>query len=890
MKSIVFWLAMVLLGPRLAVQDLAAGEAFRNPNLTPEQRATDLVGRLTLQEKVLQMQNAAPAIARLGIPAYDWWNEALHGVARAGRATVFPQAMALAATWDTDLVQRVADAISTEARAKYNEAQRNDNHARYRGLTFWSPNINIFRDPRWGRGQETYGEDPFLTSRMAVAFIRGMQGADPHYLKTIATPKHFAVHSGPEPSRHSFDVRPSEADLEETYLPAFRASITEGQAGAVMCAYNRVDGVPACASSFLLQQQLRGAWGFSGYVVSDCGAITDMVEGHRYAPTMAEAAAMAVKAGTDLTCGDEYASLVEAVQRGLISESEIDRALVRLFAARIRLGMFDPPELVPYAKISASENDSPEHRQLALQAARESIVLLKNASVQNQSLPNEKPILPLQSVKRIAVIGPAADDADVLLGNYHGTPSHSVTPLAGIQKQFAGKAAIRFAQGSTFTSASPSLVPEDVLTPQPAKTTHSRAAGDFQGLLAEYFSNPELREPAVLARVESRIYLQREAEDPQIEARVPRNGYSVRWSGFLVPPYDGEYQLGVVRVHCEDCPADDAAQVFLDDKRILDDANLPASSRRGKTITLRLRHGRKHRLRVEYRQRGGGVGLKLVWIPPAQPLLREAVNTIRNSDVTIAFVGLNSELEGEEMPVSIPGFSGGDRTTLDLPAPQEKLLRAASQTGKPLIVVLLSGSAVAVNFAQEHAAAVLESWYAGEEAGTAIAETLAGENNPAARLPVTFYRSVADLPLFEDYAMRGCTYRYFNGKPLFAFGAGLSYSNFHYSDLRILPGNGKNAQLQVSARVQNVSARAGDEVVQFYVSREAPSDEHPIRDLCGFQRIHLAPGEIRTVKFELDGEGLGSPAAEDHAPEFKLRLSIGGGQPIDQNNYVDGIF
>ncbi|MGA2416190.1 MAG: glycoside hydrolase family 3 N-terminal domain-containing protein [Candidatus Sulfotelmatobacter sp.] len=890
MKNFVFWLAMVLLGLRLAAQDFAADEAFRNPTLTPEQRAADLVGRFTLQEKVLQMQNAAPAIARLGIPAYDWWNEALHGVARAGRATVFPQAIALAATWDTDLMQRVADAISTEARAKYNEAQRNDNHARYRGLTFWSPNINIFRDPRWGRGQETYGEDPFLTSRMAVAFIRGMQGADQHYLKTIATPKHFAVHSGPEPARHSFDVRPSEVDLEETYLPAFRASISEGQAGSVMCAYNRIDGVPACASSFLLQQQLRGMWGFSGYVVSDCGAVTDMVEGHRYAPTMAAAAAIAVKAGTDLTCGDEYASLAEAVQRGLISETEIDRALVRLFVARIRLGMFDPPELVPYAKILVSENDSPEHRQLALQAARESIVLLKNASVHSRSLHSQKPILPLQSVRRIAVIGPAADDPDVLLANYYGTPSHYVTPLAGIQKQFAGKAEIRFAQGSTFTSASPSLIPPDVLTPQPAEPAHSQATGDFHGLLAEYFLNPDLRGAAVLARVESRVCLLREAEDPEIEARVPRNGYSVRWSGVLVPPYDGEYQLGVVRVRCEDCLADDDAHVFLDDQLILDDANLPSASGRGKTVTLRLRRGRKHRLRVEYRQRIGGVGLKLVWIPPTQALLHEAVNTIRKSDVTIAFVGLNSELEGEEMPVSIPGFSGGDRTTLDLPTQQEELLEAASQTGKPLIVVLLSGSAVAVNFAQEHAAAVLESWYGGEEAGTAIAETLDGENNPAGRLPVTFYRSVADLPAFEDYRMRGRTYRYFTGKPWYPFGGGLSYSNFHYSDLHVQPGDRESAHLQVSAQVQNSSARAGDEVVQFYVSSDATSDEHPIRELRGFQRIHLAPGEIRAVNFELDREGLGSHAAREPQPALKFRLSIGGGQPIEKNNYVDGIF
>jgi len=880
LKNTGLFLAIPFLLPLLWAQNAGSVPAFRDPHLTPEERAADLVGRLTLQEKVLQMQNAAPAIERLGVPAYDWWNEALHGVARAGRATVFPQAIGLAATWDTGLMHRVSDVISTEARTKYNQAIRKGEYGSYHGLTFWSPNINLFRDPRWGRGQETYGEDPFLTSRMAVAFIQGMQGTDPHYLKTVATPKHFAVHSGPEPSRHSFDARPTAVDLEETYLPAFRASVVEGHAGSVMCSYNRIDGAPACASSFLLQEHLRGAWGFQGYVVSDCGAITDIVEGHKYKPTMAEAAAAAVKAGTDLTCGDEYASLVEAVGRGLIAEQEIDRALRRLFVARFRLGMFDPPELVPYTTISDSENDSPEHRQLALQAARESIVLLKN---QNH-------ILPLKSVRRIAVIGPAADDPDVLLANYHGTPSQVVTPLEGIRKQFGGETEIRFALGSTFSVVSSALVPADVLMPQLEAGTSRQAGVNAQGLLAQYFANPDFHGQPALSRIEPRVYLQREMEDPAVESRIPRNSYSVRWSGSLRAPYSGEYQFGVVRVRCEDCPADDDAKVFLDDKPILEDATLSSESKTVKTIRLQLRRGQKHRLRVEYRQRSGGVGVQLIWMPPSKPLLDEAVNAIEHCDLTVAFVGLNSELEGEEMPVSIPGFSGGDRTALDLPERQEKLLEAASQTGKPLVVVLLSGSAVAVNFAQEHASAVLETWYGGEEAGTAIAQTLAGENNPAGRLPITFYRSAADLPLFEDYAMRGRTYRYFTGKPLYPFGAGLSYSSFHYSDLRVTPASQDDTRLHVSARVQNVSARGGDEVVQFYVTWEPPAVEDSIRELLGFQRIHLASGETRTVEFDLDRAALRANAGPENEPRRKLHISVGGGQPLGQTPYVEGLF
>lgn len=867
------FLAILLLLPLLRAQNTGSVPPFRNPDLTPEERAAHLVGSLTLQEKVLQMQNSAPAIVRLGIPAYDWWNEALHGVARAGRATVFPQAIGLAATWDADLMHRVSDVISTEARAKYNDAIRQGESSRYHGLTFWSPNINIFRDPRWGRGQETYGEDPFLASRMAVAFIQGMQGTDPHYLKTVATPKHFAVHSGPEPSRHTFDVHPTAVDLDETYLPAFRASVVEGHAASVMCSYNRVDGVPACASSFLLQQHLRGAWGFQGYVVSDCGAVTDMVEGHKYKPSIAEAAAAAVRAGTDLTCGHEYASLIEAAERGLISESEIDRALERLFAARMRLGMFDPVERVPYAKIPYSENDSPAHRQLALQAAGESIVLLKN----------DKNFLPLQgNLRRVAVVGPAADDPDTMLANYHGTPSSIVTPLVGMQRQFGAKAEVRFALGSTFSGGSYALVAGNIVRP-PGYNLSSA------GFLAEYYDNPDLRGNPAVARPERRVYLQREMQDPELESRIPHDNYSARWTGDLRAPYSGEYTIGIVRVRCEECPAGDSAQVFLDDRLILTDETESSSTRAANETRMQLKQGAHYRLRVEYRQRNGGVGLQLVWRPPAAAMLKEAVKTVKNSDVAVAFLGLNSELEGEEMKVEIPGFSGGDRTSLDLPEPQEKLLEAIVHTGKPVVVVLVAGSAISANYAQQHAAAVLDAWYGGEEGGTAIAETLAGENNPSGRLPVTFYRSVAQLPAFEDYAMRERTYRYFTGDPLYPFGYGLSYSTFRYSGLRLSPDPRNKFFLHISAQVENSSSREGAEVVQLYVGSENRGADSPIRRLCGLQRIQLAPSENRSVEFDLNLEEV-FVGAETSSDSGRLVISVGSGQPLDGSPHVEARF
>lgn len=819
--------------------------AFGNPDLPAEKRAADLVGRMTLEEKALQMQNSAPAIPRLDIPAYDWWNEALHGVARAGQATVFPQAIGLAATWDTDLMHRVADAISTEARAKYNEALRNNDHSRYHGLTFWSPNINIFRDPRWGRGQETYGEDPFLTGRMAVAFIQGLQGADPHYFKVIATAKHYAVHSGPESTRHQFDVHPSARDLEDTYLPAFRAAIVEGGADSVMCAYNSMDGVPACANTDLLQKHLRQEWKFNGYVVSDCGAIYDIFHFHKYKPTAAEASALAVKAGADLTCGNEYRSLGDAVKQGLISEAEINAALERLFTARIRLGMFDPPERVPFSKIPFAEVDSEAHRKLALEAARKSIVLLKN----------ERGTLPLAaSVKRIAVIGPAADDPVALLGNYNGFSRKQVAPLEGMERQFAGKAQIHYALGATYTSQTASPISTAALTPP---------NGSGHGVLAEYFDTAELSGQPKLSRVEPRPYYDGLAEPNAGEAgRQP--AMSIRWTGTLHAPVTGKYEFTVGGCR--------TSHFVLDGSEL---APPPQPHQQGgfgrrpaPPLQVELTAGHPYALRIECTPFAAGRGATVSWLPPGAPLLAEAVEAVKDADIAVAFVGLNPNLEGEEMPVSIPGFAGGDRTSLDLPESQEKLLEAVVAAGKPVVVVLTSGSAVAIHYAAEHAAAVLQLWYGGEEAGTAIAETLAGANNPAGRLPVTFYRSVSDLPPFDDYSMQNRTYRYFKGDPLYGFGYGLSYSKFAYSGLRV--GSAAGGQV-ISVRVKNESRRDGDEVVQVYAS---PLHEGAVRELIAFQRVHLRAGETRTVELKV-------------APLPKVRISASGGQPVPGVPHLD---
>jgi len=589
LKSIRFLIALVSLTGNASFAQQSGSAPYLDPNLSPERRAADLVSRMTLEEKVLQMQSTAPAIERLGVPAYNWWNEALHGVVQ-GRATVFPQAIGLAAAWDTGLMHRVADIISTEARAKYNDALIHPGETttatlpgRTAGLTYWSPNVNIFRDPRWGRGQETYGEDPYLTGRMGVAFVAGMQGDDPHYLKVISTPKHYAVHSGPEPQRHVFDARVSESDKVDTYLAAFRATVMEGKAASVMCVYNSLDGIPGCANTDLLQKRLREQWGFQGYVVSDCGAVDDIYRNHKYTSTLGGAAVAAVKAGTDLTCGSEYRTLVDEVKAGNITEAEIARAMERLFVARFRLGMFDPPERVPFSKIAISENDSSAHRQLAQNAEREAIVLLKNRGG----------FLPLsQSVRKIAVIGPSSDDPIALLGSYHGISSKQVTPLDAIGRQFPA-AQVRYALGATYTASTHSLVPSTALT---------TPDGNGRGVQAEYFDNPDLQGEPKLRRTEARGYFDMEMEDPAVLAAVGHAKYSVRWTCTLTPPATGEYGL-TVRTGMWNRTG--KARFFLDDKEIAVGAGpmtqmtstqtAPGAPRAASPVKVQLEGGRKYR-------------------------------------------------------------------------------------------------------------------------------------------------------------------------------------------------------------------------------------------------------------------------------------------------------
>lgn len=830
------------------------GAAYLNPKLPREQRVNDLISRMTLEEKVSQMMNASPTIPRLGIPQYDWWNEALHGVAFSGVATVFPQAIGLGATFDPQLVNRVATVISDEARAKYHEAQRQRNYNRFYGLTFWSPNINIFRDPRWGRGQETYGEDPYLTSRLGVAFVNGLQGDDPNFLKVVATPKHYAVHSGPEPERHRFDATATERDQRETYLPAFRATVMEARAASVMCAYNRTNGEPCCANTKLLGDTLRGDWGFNGYVVSDCGAIDDIYKRHNFLKTAEEASALAVKRGTDLECGDSYKALVNAVKQGLISEAEIDRAVKRLFDARFRLGMFDPPEMVPYSKIPFSANDSPEHRQLALDAARKSIVLLKN---ENNTLPLRK------NLKSIAVIGPNADEIQVLLGNYNGQPSRATTPLAGIRQRVSSQTKVLYALGTTLTEVSVVPVPASAL----------RGPEGESGLKAEYFSNRELKGAPVLTRVDREVDFDWGMMNPV--PGVPVDDFSARWTGKLVPPTTGKYRFGAI--------ADDGVRVYLDGKLIAEDWTEHAPATVTGEVTLEA--GKSYDIKMEYYESKIGAVAKLVWQPPVVKIeapYAEAIRVAKEVDTVVLVLGLSPRLEGEEMNVSEPGFLGGDRTDIKLPARQQGLLEAVAATGKPVVLVLLSGSALAVNWANERIPAIVQAWYPGEEGGTAIADVLFGDYNPAGRLPVTFYKSVDQLPAFDNYQMDGRTYRFFKGEPLYPFGHGLSYTRFKYSGLtvsspRVAPGE----KVLVSAEVENSGTREGDEVVQLYVTDNDATVRVPIRSLAGVERVHLKPGERRVIKFTIDPRQLALITNDGRTvvEPGDFTITIGGKQP-----------
>jgi beta-glucosidase len=852
------------LGAFCALLALPVALPAQTADSTRNQRVDRLVAQMTLQEKVAQMQNHAAAIPRLGVPAYDYWSEALHGSARSGYSTLFPQAIGLAATWDTPLLHQVATVISTEARAKYNHAIAEDNHSTYFGLTLWSPNINIFRDPRWGRGQETYGEDPFLTSRMGVAFVTGLQGDDPTTLRTIATPKHFAVHSGPETSRHRFNVDPSPHDLEDTYLPAFRATVTEGHAQSLMCAYNSVDGAPACANPMLLQKTLRGAWGFHGFITSDCGAIGDIARGHAFTPDLEHAAVAAVRAGTDINCGrEEYDHLVQAVHDGLIQESEIDTAVRRLFRARFSLGMFDAPSQVAYARLPFSEVDSAAHRELALHTALESMVLLKN----------ERNVLPLAAnLRTVAVVGPNAASLAALEGNYNAIPSHPVTPLDGLRDALRGHAKVLYAQGAGYA--------EGVMVPAPETLF---ASGPEHGLRAEYFSGETFTGKPALTRLDRQIDFDWNAAAPA--PGVNAKSFAVRWTGTLTAPAPGDYAFSISLADCSTCDEASGYAVSLDGKRIAEVKGQQKSWRptMGATFHIQFADTLPHAFRLEYTHAAPlfGAGITLNWQPPVAALRAAAVEAAQKSDIVVAFVGLSPHLEGEEMPIKVPGFDGGDRTDLNLPAEQQQMLEAVAATGKPLVVVLINGSALAVNWAQQHAAAILEAWYPGEAGGTAIADTLLGRNNPAGRLPVTFYASIDQLPPFDDYSMRDRTYRYSHATPLYRFGDGLSYTHFRYSGAHLsTPNLAAGDPLTVTVTVTNTGKLAGDEVVEVYLT-PPPSDLAPLRALVGFQRLHLAPAQSRTVTLPLDPRQLSQVDAAGARAVLpgSYQLFVGGSQP-----------
>jgi beta-glucosidase len=858
----------VILSAQSAAPTDHAGQIWFDSSQPLDQRVDALVHAMTLDEKVLQMENHAAAIPRLGVPEYDYWSEGLHGIARSGYATLFPQAIGLAATWDTGLQHQVATVISIEARAKYEQAMRDDLHNIFYGLTIWSPNINIFRDPRWGRGQETYGEDPFLTSRMGVAFVTGLQGGDPKYFRTIATPKHYAVHSGPESMRHEFNVDVTPHDLEDTFLPAFRATITEGHADSIMCAYNSIDGVPACANTMLLRHYLYDDWGFHGFVTSDCGAVSDFYSatGHHYSPDDAHASAVAVKAGTDTSCGQEYKALVDAVHQNLISEAEIDAAVTRLFTARFKLGMFDPPSEVKYAQLPFSEVDSPEHRALALKTAHESIVLLKNDGT-----------LPLKpSLKRIAVIGPNAASLASIEGNYNAIPSHPSLPVDGIEEALRGKASVVYAQGSAYVQELPVVLPRTAL--------HPAAGSKEDGLKGEYFDNSTFSGTPAVERIDKQIEFDWNGASPA--PKIPVTGYSVRWTGVFTPPAPGKYSLTLRRGGCYRCGDQETYALWLDGKQLYDSTQHASPNRRGQresAIELDLSDTKDHTLRVEYVFKAPllGAGIALDWQPPADALRDEAVRAAQSSDVVLAFVGISPNLEGEEMPVHVEGFAGGDRTAIDLPKTQRDLLEAVAATGKPVVVVLMSGSAMAMPWAKDHASAILEAWYPGEAGGEAIADILTGKVNPSGRLPVTFYASDDQLPPFTDYSMKSRTYRYFTGELLYKFGYGLSYSTYSYSDIRLSSATlNAGDPLTAEVKVTNTGNRAGDEVAELYLVPPAGKG-YPLRSLEGFERVHLAPHASTSVHFRLDPRQLSEVDAGGHRAvrAGDYQLFVGGNSP-----------
>ena len=817
-------------------------------------RVGEYLSKMTLEEKVSQLVHNSKAIEKLGIPAYNWWNECLHGVARAGLATVFPQAIGMAASWNVELMGEIADAISDEARAKHHDFVRKGKRGIYQGLTYWSPNINIFRDPRWGRGMETYGEDPYLTSRLGVAFIKKIQGNDPNYLKLIATPKHFAVHSGPEYSRHYFDVQPDERDLWETYLPAFDACINEAGAYSIMGAYNRLRGEACCSSTLLLQNILRDKWKFDGFVVSDCGAITDIFQTHKLTKSTAEAAALAVKTGTDLCCGNEYCDLVEAVMLGLISEEEIDIAVARLMKAKIKLGMFDEVDRVAYSKIPMSVVDCDKHKELALQSARESIVLLKN---ENNTLPLNK------NIRTIAVIGPNADAPDSNLGNYHGMPSHSVSLVEGIRNKVGESVEVLHERGCELAVGLPFLevMPQNQLFTYPCLT--------HNGLRVEYYNSN--RFDGAICKTEEISEL-----NHKLFARLKDKveniaNFGIRITGYLQPTSNGNFAIGTGGLT--------DFKLFVDEELVSEFHTIWEPEKVYGWKKLKALHAHKITLEITNLTSEAHIQ-KLLWALPDENREERALIAAKKADVVILAMGLSPQLEGEEMPVIVEGFKQGDRLTIDLPKVQTELMKKIMAIGKPTVLVLFNGCALAINWEKENIPAIVEGWYGGQAAGDAMADVLFGDYNPSGRLPITFYKSLDDIPAFEDYSMQGRTYRFFKGNPLFEFGFGLSYTTFKYSNLSIVDKMLTMEKVLLHVEIENAGKMEGDEVVQVYVCQKHRNEIDPIRSLQAFKKIHLKAGERQNIVFELPKKAF---SRVDEKGNWQLKkaqfeLTIGGGQ------------
>ncbi len=796
---------------------------YQDVTLTPDQRADDLLKRLTLEEKAQLMQNNSKAVPRLGIKPYEWWNEALHGVGRAGLATVFPQCIGMAASFNDALLKDVFTAVSDEARAKNTDFRKHDKYGRYQCLTFWTPNVNIFRDPRWGRGQETYGEDPYLTGQLGMAVVRGLQGPkDVRYNKLHACAKHYAVHSGPEWNRHYFNAENIDLrDLWETYLPAFKDLVQKAGVKEVMCAYNRFEGEPCCGSNRLLTQILRNEWGFNGIVVSDCGAISDFYGANRHntQPDATHASANAVLNGTDVECGSNYKNLPEAVRKGLIPEERVDISVRRLLKARFELGEMDDNIPAPWGEIPYAVVDCKEHQDLALKMAEETLVLLQN----------NKNLLPLSKKMTVAVLGPNANDSVMQWGNYEGTPSHTVTLLQGIRRMLPeSKVIYEQVCGHTDSNVWASLFAQC-------------ASSKGNGFEAEYWNNPTFKGKAEVYAVQATPFNFQAAGATVFAPGVNSREFSAVYTSTFRPDHNGKAYFRLA--------TNGMVKILLNGK----EAGKEIFNKKQTTnyYPFEFEAGKEYKIEVRTSQKREDAFLSFDLVESRPTDMKAVLKRIKKADVVIFAGGISPKLEGEEMSVSAEGFKGGDRTDIELPKVQREVLQALKKAGKKIVFVNFSGSAIALTNEVENCDAILQAWYPGQEGGTAIAKTLFGEYNPAGRLPVTFYKNMEQLPDFLDYSMKGRTYRFFKDQPLFSFGYGLSYTKFAYQPASLdktTLAYGEKATLTIP--VQNVGKRDGEEVVQVYIHRVGDT-EGPVKTLRGFKRVNIAKGATEQVAIEL---------------------------------------